>query len=565
MASGGAVVTSAMAVDQEEYSIAEIAQLIDNVKHADLELRLAALQELPVIARALGPVRTRAELLPFLRDSIDDEEEVLAVMADQLRELIPLVGGAEHVVSLLPLLETLVSAEDSDVRTRAVGALNAVVQHLPSPDVSSAYLPLVQRMATNQWFTVRAAACGTLAALFSLVVADAQAELVEAYRVLASDSVPMVRRAAAAALKDLVGVMPASSLEEVTYPLWASLTEDEQDNTRIQVAACLPVFVTAYTTAAAAASVEGGASGGEAAAAAAMASMEKVLPVLHTCAADSSWRVRYMLADVMDALQEASPSPVVMSELLPKFIGLMRDGESEVRTCIAGKVLGFCKGLPESTRIETVITHVLPCIQEQASDDSEHVRAAIAPAIMGLPPIVGKNLTIEHFLPLCLQMLKDPNPDVRLNVISNLDAINSVIGAAHLSESLLPAIFELAEDGEWRIRLRIIDYIPLVTKQLGADFYSQQLMEQSLVWLRDPVHAVRLAAVNNLRDLTDLFGVDWAKGTIVPLVMGLAENEHHTHRMTTLFATNALAPFCNPILTFLNSKGSFLLFLAFTP
>jgi len=41
------------------------------------------------------------------------------------------------------------------------------------------------------------------------------------------------------------------------------------------------------------------------------------------------------------------------------------------------------------------------------ADDSEHVRAAVAPAIMGLPPVVSKSLAIEHFLPLCLILLKD--------------------------------------------------------------------------------------------------------------------------------------------------------------
>lgn len=152
--------TSAMMVDlqAEGHSIAEVAQLIDNMKHTDLELRLAAVRELAVIARALGPARTRMELLPFVKgkcavvtllgmgtcalcrlcrgrrsgtrrtahdlrtattrsqtrafsraDSIDDEEDVLVVVAEQLADFVPLVGGPEHAHSLLPTLEVLVA------------------------------------------------------------------------------------------------------------------------------------------------------------------------------------------------------------------------------------------------------------------------------------------------------------------------------------------------------------------------------------------------------------------------------------------------------------------------
>jgi serine/threonine-protein phosphatase 2A regulatory subunit A len=38
------------------------------------------------IAKALGPDRVREELIPFLVDSTDDEDEVLLVMSEALGE-----------------------------------------------------------------------------------------------------------------------------------------------------------------------------------------------------------------------------------------------------------------------------------------------------------------------------------------------------------------------------------------------------------------------------------------------------------------------------------------------
>ena len=45
--------------------------------------------------------RTRSELIPFLTDTIYDEDEVLLALAEQLGTFTPLVGGSEYVHCLL--------------------------------------------------------------------------------------------------------------------------------------------------------------------------------------------------------------------------------------------------------------------------------------------------------------------------------------------------------------------------------------------------------------------------------------------------------------------------------
>lgn len=43
-----------------------LALLADELKHEDIQLRLNAIRNLTTIAKALGPERTRSELVPFL-------------------------------------------------------------------------------------------------------------------------------------------------------------------------------------------------------------------------------------------------------------------------------------------------------------------------------------------------------------------------------------------------------------------------------------------------------------------------------------------------------------------
>ena len=48
----------------------------DELKNEDVALRLNSVKRLGTIALALGEERTRNELIPFLTDSNDDEDEV---------------------------------------------------------------------------------------------------------------------------------------------------------------------------------------------------------------------------------------------------------------------------------------------------------------------------------------------------------------------------------------------------------------------------------------------------------------------------------------------------------
>lgn len=49
-----------------------------------LQLRLNSIKKLSTIALALGEERTRSELIPFLTETIYDEDEVLLALAEQL-------------------------------------------------------------------------------------------------------------------------------------------------------------------------------------------------------------------------------------------------------------------------------------------------------------------------------------------------------------------------------------------------------------------------------------------------------------------------------------------------
>ncbi|KAI9736776.1 MAG: Polyamine N-acetyltransferase 1 [Cirrosporium novae-zelandiae] len=499
-----------------------IAVLIDELKHDDVLLRLNAIHRLSTIALALGADRTRDELIPFLDDSVEDEDEVLTALSEELGNFVEFVGGPEYGHVLLSPLENLAAIEEPLVRDKAVESLNKICDQLAQNQVEEYFVPLVMRLSKADWFTSKVSATGLYDAPYRKASPQSQEALRQQFAHLVHDETPMVRRQAATNLAKFVKEMPVAVVIDEIMPLIGHLGNDDQDSVRlltidiiISIAEMIPKEQ--------------------------QASHGAILSGLRSLFEDKSWRVRYMVADRYEKIAKAVNEEVVARDLVPAFVKLLKDSEAEVRTAISGQIPGFCALVDK----ETLLNEIMGSIEDLVSDTSQHVRAALGTQISGLAPILGKDETISHLLPMFLQMLKDEFPDVRLQIISKLDLVNKVIGIDLLSQSLLPAIVQLAEDKQWRVRLAIIEYIPLLASQLGVKFFDEQLSNLCMSWLGDTVFSIREAAVQNLKKLTEVFGVEWSSEAIIPKVAAMGQHPNYLYRMTTCFAISTLAPAIN--------------------
>lgn len=489
-----------------EGTLHPIAILVDELRSEDVALRLAAIHRISAIALALGQERTRDELIPFLHDSLDDDDEILLALAQELGpQFVEYVGGTEFAFLILAVLESLAAVEETLVREEATRAMRGVVELLDADQIQLHYLPLLRRLSSGDWFTSRTSATALFACAYPNADDQVKQEIRRMIATLCQDDTPMVRRAAAKELAQLVPLLTQAHLLADLLPPFTQLAHDDQDSVRLLT---VPPLVQLATH---------------------LADTTPLDATLTHLLADKSWRVRYMLADNYVKLATAFHPT---EQLLSAFTALLRDHEAEVRTAAAAQIPTFAALI--ST--EQVLSKLLPCIRDLATDSSQHVRAALGTHISGLAPLLGKEITIEHLLPLFLQLLKDEFPDVRLNIISKLELVNSVIGIQLLSKALLPAIVELASDKQWRVRQAIIEYIPLLAQQLGVEFFDDSLGNLCMAWLGDPVFSIREAATINLRKLTEVFGVEWVGGSVLPKVLKMGSNENYLFRMTTIFA-----------------------------
>jgi serine/threonine-protein phosphatase 2A regulatory subunit A len=81
--------------------------------------RVNSVQNLSTISVALGKERTRNELLPYIMDLMDDEEEILIVLAQSLNgQFLDHVGGPLFAPHLFKPLERLCEVEESTIRDK---------------------------------------------------------------------------------------------------------------------------------------------------------------------------------------------------------------------------------------------------------------------------------------------------------------------------------------------------------------------------------------------------------------------------------------------------------------
>jgi serine/threonine-protein phosphatase 2A regulatory subunit A len=543
------VITLPATISKEE----DARKAIDMLRSEDSTARVSAAHRLDSIASVLGPERTRdvsfffrytvmlcsycflshicyvlKELLPFVTDGVDDEDEVLLALASSLGRMVTQVGGPTQAHTLLRPLELLLTVEETLVRETATTSVQSIADQLPPQYFQHDYADMLRRLALQEWFTARiSAACLIATAHTRLVDPEQRKEHIDLFVRLCNDDTPMVRRIAARHLGTMLQAVveadgrdvlkPGGIAVEKLVPLYETFAApDQPDSVRLQTAENCVAFGNIIS------SLSRQQGRREPLRAHEIALLQRILPLIVATIDDRSWRVRWTaaakFAAVITAYDDLPDVTDVMDTLIPAYEKLLQDPEAEVRTAAALNLadVARCKArvpmgnattlnrASDSTNEDTsgprvsVAERLVKRLTSLTEDDSEHVRAAVALVATGLAPVLGRDATIMHLVPPVLLMIRDAASEVRLNLISSLAALNEVIGVDLLSQSLLPAILDLAQDGKWRIRLAIIENIPLLAGQLGKEFFTDRLAGLCVDWLGDDIATIRKAAAKNL-------------------------------------------------------------------
>jgi len=510
------LLASNMAVAGVDSALYPVAVLIDELRHDELALRVNAIKHLSTIATALGPERTREELLPFLQEIIDDDDDVLIAMAESLGNGVALVGGSAYCHTLMGPLEELCNVEEIVVREKSLEALRQIAGQMSHEQVVQHLCALIARLASHDWFTSRISVCSLFSVALAKVDESKKEELLKTYFRLCGDDTPMVRRQAANVLGGIAEVLSPSARMEI-LEVFEKLAKDEQDSVRVlAISNCIAL-----------AHLDGNAEW-----------QAQLLAVVKACSEDKSWRVRYMMADNVKPLCEVFQAKAATS-IVPLYHRLLGDQEVEVRTIAAARISSVAAFSPTKEYLETL----MPALEKLMlpREQSQHVRASLAGSILQLAPVFGSQLTVDFLINIFLQLIRDECPEVRLALIKNLECLSSVVSIDVLSQSLLPSIKELGKDRNWRVRLAIINAMPDLARYLGEAKFTAELSSLFSTWLMDPVFSVRDALAASFHPVCETLGLQWSVVNIIPQLQVCLDHKNYLYRISAMMSARSLA------------------------
>ncbi|VDD75557.1 unnamed protein product [Mesocestoides corti] len=527
--------------EQDEYY--PLAVLVEELRNEDVRLRLNSIQKLSTIALALGYEKTRTQLIPFITDSIFDVEDVMVVIAEKLGSFVPYVGGIAYAPCLINPLESLALVEDASVREKAVQSLRHLAREHSDKDLQEQIFPLVRRLATGDWYSSRASACGLFAVVYGRLDSSSRQVILSLAQTLASDDAPMVRRALAAVLGELalamVGVAPesdaaaapslvdnagggsmsadqevggecmperlanpqnegdsVSSIEAVDSPALTPIEETpEVAEARGQIVASLmPLYnVLAYEDeqesvriAALEATVPIARALGP------VLAEQQIIPGLQKVADFKSWRSRCLLARKLTLLQTVLGSRITKNYLIDIFLSLLADDIVEVRSATACQITSFTSGLLNGQPISSG-PEKMDVVTTSANEGSEgEVEDPSTPKALG----DAEAFIVQRLLPAISDLNSDSNVHVKSKLGLAVLGLAPLLGRELTVTHLLPIILAQLKD----------ESPDTVNNVIGVDHVSSSLLPAIVELAKVPVWRIRLAVINQMPLIADQLG-----------------------------------------------------------
>lgn len=507
-----------------ENDLYEVALLIDDLKNEDITARLNSIKNLQQIAQALGPGRARTELLPYLAESIDDEDEVLLEMAKSLgAKFVPFIGGNSHAVQIFLPLKALATCEDPSVRLAATASINEISEVISTEEMEQHFYKLSQELFEKDWFTSRFSCAHLLPVAYERIAnGQLRAEMRDMFVELASDKRAQVRRAANKNLGKFCAKVEPAFVSSTFVDVFVNLASDDEDLVRAVAVENVVAFLGF---------------------AASPDEKELVVKATNALGKDKSWKIRWNMAEnfqhIFDALQSDETAVKALVEI---YIELLQDHEPEVQRVAAEKLPVVALRLED----EVVVNDLMPQIVELALSFEPRVRETLANVMTDLLPIFHSQNKLGDFLKPFLDLIGDQEPKVRLGVLKKL---NTRIPGPDRNEdfiqkvapTLLPAFYGLIDEHAWRIRNEAIKLIPLMADQLGVEKFTESLAETAVDNLSDEASENRAQATENIRKLYDMFGSEWVSNRIIPKVTRLSKDESYLIRIQSIRVVQSLA------------------------
>ena len=439
--------------------------LLEDLQNMDNKIRINAIHNLRSISLALGSETTRKELLPYLKNCINNEEEdeILIELTKILSNFLDCMGGVDYTSELLNLFGVLLSIDEPTIRKEAINSLKEVLNQIGGiNNIEKDLMEIINKFYWSDDVNQKLSAMNLIILLYN-DLNENNKKIVMNYieNFLNSDNLLIKKEL----MSEIVKITCHLNIDYIKK-LISIITKDDNNNDNIREN-LINVLISLKSH----------------------KDLNFIINFIYDLiiklSEDNNWKVRLSLINNFSEILKFPKINYNFKQMIINiYIKFIEDSEEMIRNAC-------CINLEDITKLlknEINFNKILQNLEKLSKDEKISVKKNLSENIFKIFPLLNAKQINEIIFKVFNILLNDDNLDIKINIIQNIAELSQTMDLNNFIEKIIPSIISIAQNKSWRLRNKIINIIPSLVNQ---NFFMNDIFPICLNYLTDHVYAIR--------------------------------------------------------------------------
>lgn len=439
--------------------------LLEDLQNMDNKIRINAIHNLRSISLALGSETTRKELLPYLKNCINNEEEdeILIELTKILSNFLDCMGGIAYTSELLNLFGVLLSIDEPTIRKEAINSLKEVLNQIGGiNNIEKDLMEIINKFYWSDDVNQKLSAMNLIILLYN-DLNENNKKIVMNYleNFLNSDNLLIKKEL----MNEIVKITCHLNIDYIKK-LISIITKDDNNNDNIREN-LINVLISLKSH----------------------KDLNFIINFIYDLiiklSEDNNWKVRLSLINNFSEILKFPKINYNFKQMIINiYIKFIEDSEEMIRNAC-------CINLEDITKLlknEINFNKILQNLEKLSKDEKISVKKNLSENLFKIFPLLNAKQINEIIFKVFNILLNDDNLDIKINIIQNIAQLSQTIDLNNFIEKIIPSIISIAQNKSWRLRNKIINIIPSLVNQ---NFFMNDIFPICLNYLTDHVYAIR--------------------------------------------------------------------------
>ena len=441
--------------------------LLEDLQSPDNKTKINAIHNLTNISLALGCEATRKELLPYLKNCINNEEEdeILIELAKILSNFLTCIGGIKYINELLNIFEVILSIDEPSIRKEAINSLKNILNQIGNiKDIEKELMNLINKFYSSDDVNQKLSALNIIILVYQNLEESNKKIVINFLENFSNSNNLSIKKEL---ISELIKITKYLNID-IIKKFIETLIKEENENIKVDIINLIISLKDHKDL---------------------LQIIDYIYDLIQKLSEDLNFKVRLSLINNLPEILNFPKITYNFKQLvLNIYIKFLEDNEDQIRNAC-------CLNLEEITKLlinEINFNKLLQNLNKLAKDQKTFVRNSLVENIFKICQMLNKKQLNEIIFPMFDDLINDENFDIRINLVNNVinlsknSELNNI--SNFITDKIIPSIIEISQNKSWRIRHKIINIIPNFVNQKN---FMKDIFPICLNYLTDHVFDIR--------------------------------------------------------------------------